>query len=252
MKSGVLCVAALSLLGGLSVPGAAQAGTREDVLASAIRCGGIARDRDWLDCYYGSAQPMRASLHLPPVPQSQLNLLRNTGQGGAIGAARQEVLSQAIRCSGIAQDHDWLNCYYGAAQPMRAQLGLVPALPAQQNLLPQQTPRQPVAFASASPKIPSSQPARMPPGPGIFEGIFGGKTAVVEKNRMVSYNIGRDGFFTATLANGEVWRQVSGTPDARWTHDSAAREVEITRGVLRSFNFRVNGDPTLYKVQRVH
>jgi hypothetical protein len=91
----------------------------------------------------------------------------------------------------------------------------------------------------------------MPPSPGLFEGVFGGAAPVVEKNRIASYNIGPDGLFTATLANGEVWRQTSGTGQVRWTRNPALREVEITRGVLRSFNFRVSGDPALYKVRRV-
>jgi hypothetical protein len=247
MKSGLI-VAAVLVLGGLFVPDTAQARAREDVLANAIRCGGIAQDRAWLDCYYGSAQPMRASLKLPSVPPSQLDLARSAGQGGVIGGTRQEVLSLAIRCGGVAPDRDWLSCYYGAAQPMRAKLGL-PSAP--QKNAPGLTPGRMAASAPARPAIPTSQPARMPPGPGLLEGLFGGKKTVVEKSRMASYSVGQDGFFIATLANGEVWRQTSGTPDARWTHDATMREVEITRGVLRSFNFRVDGDPTLYKVQRI-
>ncbi|HEU4549537.1 MAG TPA: hypothetical protein VFS01_07550 [Rhizomicrobium sp.] len=246
MRAGTLVAAVAVVFAGLCVPQAAQAGTREDVLAGAIRCGGVAQDHDWLDCYYGAAQPMRASLGLAPVPQSQLNLLRGAGQGGVINGARQDVLSLAIRCSGIAQDRAWLTCYYGAAQPMRVHLGLAPA-----GQVPVPPPRQRAAPAPARMAAPTAQPARMPPAPGLFEGIFGGKKTVVEKSRMASYSVGKDGFFIAVLANGEVWRQTSGVPDARWTHDRTMRTVEITRGVLRSFNFRVEGDPTLYKVQRV-
>jgi hypothetical protein len=252
MKSGSFVVAAL-LFGGASLPGAAQAGTREDVLAGAIRCGAIAQDREWLDCYYGAAQPMRASLRLVPVPKSQLDLLRNAHQGGTIGGARQDVLSLAIRCSDIAGDRQWLDCYYGAAQPMRARLGLVPVPPAQQTLQQRQAPRRMAVLAPAREpsSIPSSQPARMPPSPGLLEGLFGGAAPLVEKNRIASYSIGPDGLFSATLANGEVWRQTSGAGQARWTRNPSLREVEITRGVLRSFNFRVSGDPALYKVRRV-
>jgi hypothetical protein len=58
-----------------SFSGNAAAGTREDVLSGAVRCGGITDDRKWLDCFYGSAQPMRSQLGLPPAPPSQTVLV---------------------------------------------------------------------------------------------------------------------------------------------------------------------------------
>ena len=33
---------------------------------------------------------------------------------------RDEALSGAFRCAVIADSHQWLDCYYGAAQPVRA------------------------------------------------------------------------------------------------------------------------------------
>ena len=43
---------------------------------------------------------------------------------------RDEALSGAFRCAVIADSHAWLDCYYGAAQPVRAALGMAPALAA--------------------------------------------------------------------------------------------------------------------------
>jgi hypothetical protein len=57
----------------------ALAGPRDDVYAGSARCAGIADDRAWLDCFYGSAQPMRARLGLPPAPQSQTHLVPGSG-----------------------------------------------------------------------------------------------------------------------------------------------------------------------------
>jgi hypothetical protein len=55
----------------------------------------------------------------------------------AAGAApRDDVKAASARCDSISDDHTWLNCYYGAAQPVRAELGLPPAPDAQQNLVP--------------------------------------------------------------------------------------------------------------------
>lgn len=47
---------------------------------------------------------------------------------------RDDVLSGAFRCAVIADSRAWLDCYYGAAQPVRAALNLPPALPAQIKL----------------------------------------------------------------------------------------------------------------------
>ena len=59
------------------------ADAREDVIAGLTRCAAYTDDRQWLDCYYGAAQPMRAWLGLPPAPQSQLKLLEGQTQGSA-------------------------------------------------------------------------------------------------------------------------------------------------------------------------
>ena len=40
---------------------------------------------------------------------------------------RNDVMANIERCSAITDNRVWLNCFYGAAQPMRAQLGLPPA-----------------------------------------------------------------------------------------------------------------------------
>ena len=63
--------------------------------------------------------------------------------GAAQAGARDDAKAASARCDGINDDHTWLNCYYGAAQPVRAELGLPPAPDSQQNLVP--PPDQPAA-----------------------------------------------------------------------------------------------------------
>jgi len=53
--------------------------TRDEVMAGAARCAGIGDNRAWLDCFYGSAQPMRALLALPPAPLAQTKLVPPPG-----------------------------------------------------------------------------------------------------------------------------------------------------------------------------
>ena len=48
-------------------------------MSGAARCAGIADNRTWLDCFYGSAQPMRALLGLAPAPPAQLKLVPPPG-----------------------------------------------------------------------------------------------------------------------------------------------------------------------------
>ncbi len=49
---------------------------------------------------------------------------------------RQQARARSTRCDSVADDRAWLNCYYGAVQPVRAELGLPPAPQSQQVLVP--------------------------------------------------------------------------------------------------------------------
>jgi hypothetical protein len=82
--------AALIVMSLLAVPAAAQT-VRDEVMDGAERCAGIAEDRAWLDCFYGSAQPMRARLGLSPAPQAQTRLVPPAGAAyvGAAAATRR-------------------------------------------------------------------------------------------------------------------------------------------------------------------
>ena len=81
MRWMIFAVAATS---GALVPGLALADAREDVVSGLTRCANLTDDRQWLDCYYGAAQPMRAWLGLSPAPQSQLKLLQTQPQQSAL------------------------------------------------------------------------------------------------------------------------------------------------------------------------
>jgi len=63
----------------LLTQGAFAEPTRDEVTAGVARCAGIADNRTWLDCFYGSAQPMRAILGLPPAPPAQIKLVPPPG-----------------------------------------------------------------------------------------------------------------------------------------------------------------------------
>jgi hypothetical protein len=194
----------------------------------------IGDTRVWLDCFYGAAQPMRAALRLPSVSATQERLVEAPPAGVQSGDPnpRYQATSEVLRCNDFGQDRQWLDCYYAAAQPVRAQLGLSPA--------PQVRP------------LPATDTAAKPsPVPALAS--LPGATKLPLASRMASYSFNRYSAFTVVLTNGQTWRQLSGdTSIARWTKPASSYTVKITRGALRSFNLRVGGASDEYKVEQIN
>jgi hypothetical protein len=162
-----------------------------------------------------------------------------------LAGPRDDVRAGSGRCDGIADDRAWLDCYYGAAQPMRARLGLPPAPNSQQALVP--PPGAPAA------RNPSPAPLQLnnvnPSGqPGFFGRLFTHTIVKPEPpSRMTAYTFDRAGFFTVILANGEVWRQSSvDAVQAKWRNPPGSYVVTILPGSKMD----VGGHET-YQVERV-
>jgi hypothetical protein len=198
--------------------------------------------------------------------------------GAALADARQDVMFGAQRCAGITDDRTWLDCFYGAAQPMRSQLGLPPAPANQQRLVPQLAPAYAAPAYAAPTYAPPAAPAYAPqnyaaprpaaktadglpvPPPlprrrsdGFFGTVFGSSKPVTSNQRMVSWRINKDGKFVVTLANGEDWEQVLGDTNKPAWHDPASRHVvNVYEGALGTYNMNVSDDATLYKVHRIN
>ena len=229
------CVAALFILA--AVPALAQMRPRDAVMSAAYRCSAIGAARQWLDCYYGAAQPARNALGLPPAPQAQVQLSLSpvaTDATPRVVQVRDAVMAATLRCYASESDRAWLDCYYAAATPMRNELGLAPV--------------SQLAFVPAPPPI-----RQVPPPPDQF----GLKALPVTRSdhvttHMASYDFDRNHVFTVKLTNGQTWRQVSGdTHTAHWTKPAGTYAVKITRGSFSSYNFQVEGLPEVYKVDRV-
>jgi hypothetical protein len=178
------------------------ADAREDVVNSMTRCAALPDDRQWLDCYYGAAQPMRAWLGLPPAPQSQLKLLQQTSQP-APGAPNVP----------------------GAAVPLPATVTRA-------------------AVRTGPPPPPKKS--------GIFD-VFGGSD-VVNNEPVQSYQVTPKGFIV-TLVDGQVWKQTE--EDASkfpvdWQEPASSMQVTITQGALHSFNLVMGNESRHHKVTRIH
>ena len=230
----------------------AQARPRDDALAGAFRCAAIADSRQWLDCYYGAAQPVRAALGMAPALAAQLKLAASPPAGGQPRdeAIRDEVMSGATGCIRIVNDRPWLDCYYGAAAPMRTQLGLS-APQAAPRLASAPAPQPVIVPRPATP----SGPPPMPRNTGLFNGLFDDVKPIVQNVPMKSFTLDKGGAFTVTLVDGQVWRQLE---EDQVYHPARFREagpntlVTIAPGVMHTFLMKVSGSDRSYKVRRIH
>lgn len=151
----------------------------------------------------------------------------------ALAGPRDDMIAGVSRCATIADDRTFLNCVYGAAQPLRAQLGLPPAPEAQQRLVPQ-------AIA-----VPAPQSSRTVPRAALPE------TAI--RDRLETFTFDRRGLFIIMLGNGEQWRQdPSDTLRAHWTGRASDYVVRVLKDSPRGAQISVMGDPNIYRIVRVN
>jgi hypothetical protein len=162
----------------------------------------------------------------------------------ASAGPREDTLAGISRCAALSDDRTLLECIYGAAQPLRAKLGLPPAPDAQLRLVP------------PAPTLRQSAPshADMPPAArqegnsgGLLGSLFGRDTL-----HMVSYSFDPRGLFIVTLSNGEVWRQdPNDTNFAHWSGKAANYPVTLISGEFGKSRLDVRGEPGPYRVERV-
>lgn len=154
------------------------------------------------------------------------------------GATRDDVYQALKRCNAMGDNRIWLDCVYGAVQPMRAELGLPPAPANQVKLVPQAAGAAPGAMA------PKKQD-------GFLSYVLGGKREV-DGVAFRSFSFDSSGRFTITLANGQVWRQTDDDRHlATWKADPARYQASIRTGALGSSILEVRGEPGAFMVQRV-
>ncbi len=158
----------------------------------------------------------------------------------AAAAPREDVVFGISRCGTIADDRTWLDCVYGAAQPMRAKLGLPPAPASQQALVPAiplgQTAASAAQMASNGTRVLSADEAeyfaeytRMSAVPRAVMKLFTPKEQKSEEpTTLASYKFDAAGYFLVTLANGQTWRQDSSdTRHARWNKPASTYTAQI-------------------------
>jgi hypothetical protein len=158
-------------------------------------------------------------------------------------SVRDEVMNGAERCAGIADDHAWLDCFYGSAQPMRGRLGLAPAPQAQVRLVP------PAAMAAPPRRVATvAAPAKER---GFLGDILGSTGPVARNMPLAAYTFDRDGRFTARLQNGVTFVQKeSDLVHAGWSGPPGALLATVNSSG-DDYTLKVSSDPgTVYHVRR--
>jgi len=165
-------------------------------------------------------------------------------QGAIAEPIRDEVMSGAARCSGIADNRTWLDCFYGSAQPMRATLGLAPAPPAQTRLVP------PPGAGYLGPDANRYAPPQK--SRGFVADVLGSSKPFANDVPMESYRFARDGTFTVVLKNGQTYRQEeSDLVFAKWNRPAGTYLVTVT-GNADKFILKVKGEPgVVFHVRRI-
>jgi len=158
----------------------------------------------------------------------------------ALAGPREDVMDGSARCAALADDRQWLDCYYGAAQAMRARLGLSPAPAAQVALVP----------PAGSQPPPRSEAAQPPAKEGFFSRLIA-HDELDREPTMVAYNFDKAHRFTVSLSDGTTWRQsLNDTHRAVWTRPPSSYRVSVSKGHGGSGILDAS-DGVQYEVQQV-
>lgn len=163
----------------------------------------------------------------------------------AAQSVRDEVMNGAERCAGIADDHAWLDCFYGSAQPMRGHLGLTPAPAAQVRLVP------PVGAAYTAAPVRRAAATPPPREKGFFGEILGSTGPVARDMPLTAYTFARDGRFTITLPNGMTFVQKENDlAHAAWS-GAPGTLLATVNSSGGDYTLKIKSDPgVVYRISR--
>jgi len=157
---------------------------------------------------------------------------------------REDSRAGIAHCDGLSDDRSWLDCVYGAVQPMRARLGLSPAPDFQQRLATgnatgpalRPMPTRPMAAAPMAPTV-----ASRPVGRGKEDWVH-----------LTAYTFNRRGMFTVTLPDGTVWQQDDSDVNyAHWKDPASHYIVSVGEGISGRGTLALQNDGNEYVVRRV-
>ena len=175
---------------------------------------------------------------------------------GALAASRDETLQAVAKCATIVDDKLRLGCYDSMAPQVRDALGVPPETLAHNPTADEQKSwfGFDIAGLFGDDKTPQTTPEKFgeegvekpePPPPPEMEEI----DSITAKVTDYSF---RQEKFTVFLDNGQIWQQLEGDTDvARFLPNPKDNTVVISRGLLRSYNLKVNDNKAIFKVKRI-
>ena len=191
--------------------------------------------------------------------------------GPAAAQAGGDALLRALSgCAGVADGPARLACYDRLAPQVKAAL----AAPAPAVAATPAAPAQPAAVAAKQAPAKEEQESWFGFDMGDLFGSspktqttpaeFGSEqTAAAQKKArtqeidsitagLTDYAMTPFGKFVVFLDNGQIWRQIQGDSDvAHFRRNAKDNKVEISRGLLGSYNLQIVGSERTYKVERV-
>ena len=184
---------------------------------------------------------LQGSRHFMRNPGVLVVLLLAALNTPAWAGPREDTLSGIARCASLPDDRTFLDCIYGAAQPMRAKLGLSAAPPAQQRLVPPASPSVAQTPPTAEAASPSAKQG------GSLLGLFNDG-----ERHMTAYSFDKRGLFTVTLSDGSVWRQdPNDTNFAHFGGKASNYAVTLVTGEFGKSRMSVRGEAGPYLVEQV-
>jgi hypothetical protein len=178
---------------------------------------------------------------------------------------RDDTLSAMLRCSGIGDKAQRLACYDGAVGHASAALTAAPP-PVVASAVP--PPAPPIAphrqrdfmdrllGSSGSDRAPQTTVAEFGSesiangGAKSFSAAMDSDTIDQISARLVSYEI-HDGHITASLDNGQTWRQVSGDPVPHLARPALSYVVTIARGKAGAYDMKLSHFGQTVAVRRI-
>ena len=179
--------------------------------------------------------------------------------GSAFAASPSSLLQALDHCAGVSSDAARLACYDGLAPQVRAKVSGKPVT--QRTRVLAQKHQQESWFGFDLGGLFGSSPSEQTKPSQFGEDNL--PVHVVKRNsktqsidsisaRLKDYAYNPFGKFIITLANGQIWKELSADDGHAVFHkDPSANRVKITRGFLGSYNLYINGGYRVFKVRRL-
>ncbi len=166
----------------------------------------------------------------------------------AFADTRDDVMAAMQRCRTIPDDRAWLDCTYGAEQPMRTKLGLPPAPEYQQRLVPPASQSQPrMAAPLADNGMTAARPVPLPRRRASLMQVLTGTAQPVAVSGIAAVRYDSQGAFVLTLENGQTWRQTDIENGVK-ARPKIGAKATVTPAAMGSYNLQMDNITHIFKV----